>query len=149
MQDLLIYILILVPVLLAIIALVSVSGSKKQINELRQQLVESKQETEALVQALRNETHAMGSGSIGIGQRLQEVEKKLNLTVEKQVELEQKDSGSLPYTYAIRLVEMGASSDDLVENCGLARVEADLISLVHSGSKRKGYSSGRQNAAHI
>lgn len=58
--------------------------------------------------------------------------KKLNHTMERQTDLEQKDVGSLPYNYAIRLVEMGATSDDLVENCGLARVEADLIALVHS-----------------
>lgn len=107
-----------------------------QLREARRQLERNKHETQMLVQSLRNETHAMGSGSIGVGQRLLEVEKKLNYAMERQEELEQKDVGSLPYNYAIRLVEMGASSDDLVENCGLARGEADLIALVHSELRR-------------
>ncbi len=136
MLDLLLPLLLL---LLAIVAVFIAVYSLKQVSKLRKQLDESKQETQTLVKMLRNETHAMGSGSIGVGQRLSEVEKKLNQTVERQAELEQKDPGSLPYTYAIRLVEMGASSEDLVENCSLARVEADLISLVHSEMKRKGF----------
>ncbi|OPX56789.1 Protein of unknown function [Oceanospirillum multiglobuliferum] len=116
---------------LSLIAVFVAIYSIRQLSVLREQLAQNKVETEQLVQTLRNETHAMGSGSIGVGQRLLEVEKKLNYTAEKQVELEQKDSGNIPYIYAIRLVEMGASADDLVDNCGLARVEADLLALVH------------------
>ncbi len=116
----------------AIIAILVAVYGVMQVLTLRRLLDRNKHETQMLVQSLRNETHAMGSGSIGVGQRLLEVEKKLNQTMERQTDLEQKDVGSLPYNYAIRLVEMGATSDDLVENCGLARVEADLIALVHS-----------------
>lgn len=136
MQDLLVPLLLL---FFTVIAIGVAVYSMKQVAKLRQKLEESQRETQALVQTLRNETHAMGSGSIGVGQRLREVEKKLNQTMERQIELEQKDPGSLPYTYAIRLVEMGASSRDLVDNCGLPKVEADLITLVHSEIKRKGF----------
>lgn len=128
----------------AIVAALVAVYSVMQVLTLRRLLDRNKHETQMLVQSLRNETHAMGSGSIGVGQRLLEVEKKLNHTMERQAELEQKDVGSLPYNYAIRLVEMGASSDDLVENCKLARVEADLIALVHSElRKRKDSNSER------
>jgi len=129
MQDSLANLILWAVVIIAI--LVSVY-SVMQVLTLRRLLDRNKHETQMLVQSLRNETHAMGSGSIGVGQRLLDVEKKLNHTMERQTDLEQKDIGSLPYNYAIRLVEMGATSDDLVENCGLARVEADLIALVHS-----------------
>jgi len=129
MQDSLSHLIFWAVVIIAI--LVSVY-SVMQVLTLRRLLDRNKHETQMLVQSLRNETHAMGSGSIGVGQRLLDVEKKLNHTMERQTDLEQKDIGSLPYNYAIRLVEMGATSDDLVENCGLARVEADLIALVHS-----------------
>lgn len=88
-----------------------------------------------LVQALRNETHAMGSGSIGVGKRLVEVEKRLNSTMEKQAELEQKDPAGLPYAYAMRLAEMGATTEELIKNCGLARSEAELITLVQAELK--------------
>lgn len=146
MQDLLIYSLILVPVIISLLALYQIRAARQQIVELKTQLLENKKETQALMQNVRNEAQAMGSGSIGVGQRLKEVEKKLNNTVEKQVELEQKDSGSLPYTYAIRLVEMGASSDDLVDNCSLSRVEADLIALVHSGSRKRNFANIQDTA---
>lgn len=129
MQDSLANLILWVVAIIAV--LVAVYGVM-QVLTLRRLLDRNKHETQMLVQSLRNETHAMGSGSIGVGQRLLEVEKKLNQTMERQADLEQKDIGSLPYNYAIRLVEMGATSDDLVENCGLARVEADLIALVHS-----------------
>ncbi|MDX1397300.1 MAG: DUF2802 domain-containing protein [Oceanospirillum sp.] len=121
----------------AIIAVLVAVYGVMQVMTLRRMLERSKHETQMLVQSVRNETHAMGSGSIGVGQRLLEVEKKLNQAMERQTDLEQKDTGSLPYNYAIRLVEMGASSDDLVENCGLARVEADLIALVHTELRKR------------
>lgn len=124
----------------AIIAVLLAVYGYMQVLTLRRLLDQSKHETQMLVQSIRNEAHAMGSGSIGVGQRLLEVEKKLNQTMERQADLEQKDTGSLPYNYAIRLVEMGANADDLVENCGLARVEADLIALVHSELRKRGSS---------
>lgn len=105
------------------------------LRRLKAKQEEARNETHLLIKALRNENHAMGSGSIGMGHRLVEVEKRLNNTVERQMEIEQRDPGVLPYAYAVRLVEMGASVDDLVQNCGLARVEAELIVLVHSELK--------------
>ena len=122
---------------IAIAAVLVAVYSVMQVLTMRRLLDRNKHETQMLVQSLRNETHAMGSGSIGVGQRLLEVEKKLNQTMERQADLEQKDIGSLPYNYAIRLVEMGATADDLVENCGLARVEADLIARVHTELKKR------------
>ena len=114
------------------------------IRKLKQQLDEARHETHLLIKALRNESHAMGSGAIGMGHRLVEVEKRLNSTVERQMEMEQRDPGSLPYVYAVRLVEMGASVDDLVSNCGLARVEAELIVLVHSELKSQKATPGQE-----
>lgn len=125
----------LLALLVALIAGVSALLMRRHMQHLNQRLDESKKEMHLLVKALRNETHAMGSGAIGVGQRLVEVEKRLNSTVERQMEIEQKDPGRLPYAYAVRLVEMGATAEDLIQNCGLARVEAELIALVHSELK--------------
>jgi len=84
-----------------------------------------------MMQALRNEIHAMTSSSIGMGKRMMDIEQKLNLTVEKQLELENRDPGEVAYTQAARLVEMGADVDDLVQSCGIGRPEAELMSLLH------------------
>jgi len=125
----------LIALLLVLLALALTFLSFAHLKQLRKKQEEARKETHLLIKALRNENHAMGSGSIGMGHRLVEVEKRLNNTMERQMEIEQRDPGTLPYTYAVRLVEMGASVDDLVQNCGLARVEAELITLVHTELK--------------
>ncbi|MFC6669755.1 DUF2802 domain-containing protein [Marinobacterium aestuariivivens] len=86
---------------------------------------------QALVTVLRNEIRSMTSGSIGMGRRLVEVEQKLNITAEKQQELENRDPGVLAYNQAARLMEMGAGVDDLVKSCGIGRPEAELMALLH------------------
>lgn len=86
---------------------------------------------QALINVLRNEIQAMTNSSIGMGRRLIEVEQKLNLTADKQVELENRDPGVLAYNQAAKLMEMGADVDDLVRNCGIGRPEAELMALLH------------------
>ena len=86
---------------------------------------------QALINVLRNEIHAMTNSSIGMGKRLIEVEQKLNLTADKQLELENRDPGVLAYNQAAKLMEMGADVDDLVQSCGLGRPEAELMALLH------------------
>lgn len=86
---------------------------------------------QALINVLRNEIRSMTNGSIGMGKRLMAIERKLNITVEKQQELENRDPGALAYNQAAKLMEMGASVDDLVRNCGIGRPEAELMALLH------------------
>ncbi len=86
---------------------------------------------QALINVLRNEIRAMTNGSIGMGKRLLAIEHKLNITVEKQQELENRDPGVLAYNQAARLMEMGADVDDLVRSCGIGRPEAELMALLH------------------
>jgi hypothetical protein len=86
---------------------------------------------QALINVLRNEIRSMTSGSIGMGRRLVDAERKLNITVEKQQELENRDPGVLAYNQAARLMEMGGNVDDLVKSCGIGRPEAELMALLH------------------
>lgn len=86
---------------------------------------------QALINVLRNEIRSMTSGSIGMGRRLVDAERKLNTTVEKQQELENRDPGVLAYNQAARLMEMGGNVDDLVKSCGIGRPEAELMALLH------------------
>lgn len=99
---------------------------------------------QALINVLRNEIQAMTNSSIGMGRRLIEVEQKLNLTADKQVELENRDPGVLAYNQAAKLMEMGADVDDLIKNCGIGRPEAELMALLHQElqSPEQGHSIG-------
>lgn len=90
-----------------------------------------RRQTQALINVIRAEIKAMTTGSIGMGKRLKSIEHRLNLTVEKQQELENRDPTQLAYNQAARLMEMGADVDDLVKNCGIGRPEAELMALLH------------------
>lgn len=97
----------------------------------RRKLQQHQRQYEALINVLRNEIQALTSSSIGMGHRLMDVEKQLNITTEKQQELVNRDPGVLAYNQAARLMEMGADVDDLVKNCGIGRPEAELMALLH------------------
>lgn len=86
---------------------------------------------QVLINVLRNEIQGMTGSSIGMGKRLMTVEQKLNIAVEKQNELENRDPGVLAYNQAARLMEMGAGVEDLVRSCGIGRPEAELMALLH------------------
>jgi len=84
-----------------------------------------------LADSLRKEIQLMSSTTIGMGKRIVDMESKLELSLEKQFELEQRDPDEVVYSQAARLVEMGANVDDLVQSCGIGRPEAELMALMH------------------
>lgn len=86
---------------------------------------------QVLINVLRNEIQGMTGSSIGMGKRLMTVEQKLDIAVEKQHEIENRDPGVLAYNQAAKLMEMGAGVDDLVRSCGIGRPEAELMALLH------------------
>lgn len=86
---------------------------------------------DALVNVLRHEIAVMNTGAVGMGRRLKHIEAKLDITAEKQQELENRDPGALAYNQAAKLMEMGAGVDDLISSCGIARPEAELMALLH------------------
>jgi predicted ATPase len=68
------------------------------------------------------------------GDRLLEVERQVRTLVHGQTQLEMKAPVGESYRHAITLVERGASTDELVSRCGLARGEAELVHLIHAAS---------------
>ncbi|MEH6823973.1 MAG: DUF2802 domain-containing protein [Motiliproteus sp.] len=86
---------------------------------------------QALLNVLRNEIRITNSGAMGMGRRLKQVEQRLNITAEKQLEMENRDPGALAYNQAAKLMEMGADVEDLIGSCGIARPEAELMALLH------------------
>ena len=70
--------------------------------------------------------------NIRMGEELITLREKLAQLDNKQQRLEQQDVQSMPYNQASRLVNMGASLDDLMQSCGLSRSEAELMLKLHS-----------------
>ncbi|WP_369601766.1 DUF2802 domain-containing protein [Hahella sp. SMD15-11] len=65
-----------------------------------------------------------------MGRRLLMMEKRFAALQRKHRELEAEDAQRVSYNEAVRLLQMGASIDELVETCGLSRAEAELISVL-------------------
>jgi len=112
---------------IALLSIVAIGLSLTALIRVKRQ----EQRHQVLLKVLRNEIQGATGSSIGLGKRLVAVERKLNITAEKQIELENRDPGVLAYNQAARLMEMGAGVEDLVRSCGIGRPEAELMALLH------------------
>ena len=68
-----------------------------------------------------------------LGDRLIASEGELRAMYERQLQLELKQPVAGHYRHAISMVELGASTVELVSNCGLSQGEAELILRMHGG----------------
>ena len=89
----------------------------------------------AELQALRNDLGAMCASIAGFSERLVRIEQQLRTVGDRQEQLELRPSGERSYTHAIRMVQKGASVDELVASCGMNRGEAELLLRVHGLAK--------------
>ncbi len=85
--------------------------------------------------ALRGEISAVSRGAVGLGKRVQTLQQRVEVTAQRQEELEYKDVGDVAISHASKLGQMGANSEELVSTCGLSRAEASLLSLMHGKSR--------------
>ena len=97
------------------------------------------------MQSLQRDLRALANAAVGVGGRVLEIErhqrKGLNpavvVTEEHQqpasftAPVEYYNSSSQPYEQAIRMAQTGASTDDIVNVCGLSKSEAGLVSMMH------------------
>jgi len=75
-----------------------------------------------------NEIH---SGAIGLGKKLQKLDGEVKKTQENQVNLVASAPENRLYTRATKMVELGASIDELMTECELPRAEAELLINLH------------------
>ena len=87
---------------------------------------------DAVLRRLQNDVHALCAGSINMGNFLSDLEKRMSRLAERQDQLEVRDPIQQSYTHAIRLAQRGVDVKELMEQCGLARGEAELLLRVHS-----------------
>lgn len=86
------------------------------------------------IESLERDHRAACGAEAEVGDRLLEVEQQVRALVHGQTQLEMKAPASESYRHAITLVERGASTEDLVSRCGLARGEAELVHLIHAAA---------------
>lgn len=71
------------------------------------------------------------TGTIGIGKKIQELEVIVQKTQENQVDLVASAPENRLYTRATKMVELGASIEELMLDCELPRAEAELLVNLH------------------
>lgn len=79
---------------------------------------------------LRKQMRALTSAALGMGERVQEMERRQKNLAEQQEQVNIYESANQPYEQAIRMAEHGASIEELVDNCGVSENEAHLIELM-------------------
>ena len=82
------------------------------------------QRFEQHISALEQSSGAMSKSTIGIGRRVKQLETRLQQAERHAVMPGSEDAR---FEQASRLVGMGATANDLVDNCGVARGEAELL----------------------
>lgn len=91
---------------------------------------------EKLIQKLMREVAASSSGSVGMGQRLLAMEKRLQANATKQPEKIDyyNDDEFQPYSQAAQMFKMGMDCDEVARRCGLSRAEASLLEMMQKSS---------------
>lgn len=89
----------------------------------RQQQLEHARVSESLV-ALDEANQAVSRTAIGMGRRIKQIESRFQ-KVEQKAVLPNADDAT--FEQASRLVGLGATATELVDNCGMARGEAELL----------------------
>lgn len=95
------------------------------------------QDTEKLLQRLAREVAASSSGSVGMGQRLLAMEKRLQAAADKKTEKLDyyKDEEFQPYSQAAQMFRMGMDAEEVARRCGLSRAEASLLEVMQKSSR--------------
>ena len=66
------------------------------------------------------------------------LQNRLKQTIDRQYELSNQTSNKPDKAEVIKLINMGASIDELVSNCGIARGEAELMVAMGQGLQKTG-----------
>lgn len=105
---------------------------------IAQRAIRRNAELQVALDVLRGELNyrvrVMENCSIGLGQSLSSLDARLKKAVEEKLEAPG-DFSQLAHKQLSKLVALGASSEDLVHNCGLSKAEADLLLLLKSARK--------------
>ena len=96
---------------------------------LRLQELQAQHETS--LRRLSSEIGALCAGASGMGQHLSRMERQMRRLHERQDQVEMREPMSREYHQAIKLIRKGKSLDELMEQCGLARAEAELLMRLH------------------
>ena len=81
--------------------------------------------------SLKQELQELRSGTIGVGRRVMDLEKRIAAQDARLDETVQQEPQSRLYSRAIKMVQLGAGVDELMNECELPKAEAELLLRLH------------------
>jgi len=88
-------------------------------------------QTQSVRELMANDVKEVRSAGIAMGRRIALLEQKLEQLSDKQVSMEDSAPERKIYSRAMKMVELGASLDELIAECELPRAEAELLLNLH------------------
>ena len=126
---------ILIAALVYVIACLGlVLYQQKQTNKLRvkvEALTLLIKESDRQRETVKRELQELRSGTIGVGRRMLELEKRTSKQDARLDEVNQQDPQAKLYSRAMKMDDLGASIDELIQECELPKAEAELIIRLH------------------
>nr|WP_283165783.1 DUF2802 domain-containing protein [Shewanella litorisediminis] len=107
---------------------------QKQLGKLRTKvdaLALLLKEADKQREGFKRELHELRSGTIGVGKRVLELEKRLVAQDARIDETREQDPQARLYTRAMKMVSLGAGIEELMHECELPRAEAELLLRLH------------------
>ncbi|MCU8082702.1 DUF2802 domain-containing protein [Shewanella sp. SM23] len=107
---------------------------QKQLSKLRSKvdaLTVLVKEGDRQRESFKRELQEIRSGTIGVGRRVIELEKRILQQSERIEETTQQDPQAKLYTRAMKMVALGAGVDELIKECELPKAEAELLIRLH------------------
>ena len=99
------------------------SASELKVSSLEQ----LNHQLQASLREHSHESHELRAGALALGQRLNELEFNLSEFMANQQNTEQLEPEGRLYRRAVRMVELGADLDEIIQECELPSAEAELI----------------------
>ena len=126
---------ILIAALVYVIACLGlVLYQQKQTSKLRvkvEALTLLIKESDRQRETVKRELQELRSGTIGVGRRMLELEDRTSKQDARLDEVNQQDPQAKLYSRAMKMVDLGASIDELIQECELPKAEAELIIRLH------------------
>ncbi|UCX05298.1 DUF2802 domain-containing protein [Shewanella glacialimarina] len=124
-----------------IAALVYVIACLGVVLYLQQQSSKLKSKVEALTllvkesdrqrEAVKRELNELRSGTIGMGRKVAEIEKRLTKQSDLIDEASQQDPQAKLYSRAVKMIALGAGIEELMQECELPKAEVELLLRLH------------------
>lgn len=81
------------------------------------------------LERMQDDLNAMCCGAVGFGRQLTELDQQSQRISKRQDQLDLKEPTQTTYKYALKMARDGAHLEDVIQDCGIAEGEAELVLL--------------------